>query len=71
METKDRLLEPGAAKDSPAHHASLVPPPSSGRYWAMVKAIINMVLNAHINHKAYQGWGEVWRGYGGGGRGRL
>ena len=31
-----------------------------------------MVLNVHINHKAYQGQGEEeGRGYGGGGRGRL
>ena len=32
---------------------------------------VNMVLNVHRNHKAYQGRGEGGREYGVGGRGRL
>ena len=30
-----------------------------------------MVLNVHRNRKAYQGWGEGGRGYGGGGKNEI
>ena len=44
-------------------------PPNSARFGHASK--VDMVLNVHRNHKAYQGRGEGGRGYGGGGRGRL